>query len=535
MNTNKQFICRLAGSVLFALLAVAIAISSIAQDRPGERPPQPKGKAKGGKAGPRVEENNKLPPSPRPGQTVGLYLNTPKACPGYTLLAPKHNTTVYLINNDGQIVHQWKTDYVPGQSVYLKPNGNLLHTCMTRNQSFTGGGEGGRIEEYDWNGKLIWEFWFTNDKQQQHHDIEPLPNGNILMLVVEKKTAADCIAAGWPPESAGELYPDGVVEIQPIYPNSGKVVWEWRVWDHLIQNRDKTKANYGDPAAHPERIAIPSRQGRNAFWNHANSIAYNPKRDEIVISARGQSEIWVIDHSTTTKEAAGHTGGRHGKGGGLIYRWGNPAIYHRGTERDAQLNQQHDAQWVPDGYPGAGNITIFDNGINRGYSRIVEIAPPLDASGRYILQPGKPFGPEKPVWVYEANPRTDFFSSQISGCHRLPNGNTLICAGVIGHLFEVTPAGEVVWQYVNPVVRGGILAQGELPGKDNRGHLLNAVFKVHRYLPDYPAFKGRDLTPKGVIELPASMKGKTGLDQVATPPDRGPGGKGKAKGKAKEE
>ena len=150
------------------------------------------------------------------------------------------------------------------------------------------------------------------------------------------------------------------------------------------------------------------------------------------------------------------------------------------------------------------------------------MAWPLDADGRYILEPGKPFGPEKSFWHYEAKNRTDFFSSEISGAHRLPNGNTLICAGVIGHLFEVTPDGETVWQFVNPVVRGGILAQGEIPGKDVRGHLFNAVFKAHRYAPDYPGLKDRDLTPKGALELPASQKGKTGLDKADAVPGEHP-------------
>ncbi len=90
-------------------------------------------------------------------------------------------------------------------------------------------------------------------------------------------------------------------------------------------------------------------------------------------------------------------------------------------------------------------------------------------------------------------------------------------APLIGNLFEITSAGETVWQYINPMVHGGILAQGELPGKDVRGHLWNAVFKIHRYAPDYPGLAGRDLTPKGVIELPVSQKGKTGLDQANAP------------------
>ncbi len=472
----------------------------------------------------RVAENNKTPTSPNPGQTVGLFLNSPKACPGYTLLAPKHNTNTFLINNDGQIVHQWTSQYFPGQSVYLKPNGNLLHTCMMHNRSFTGGGEGGRIEEYDWNGKLIWEFWFSNDKQQQHHDIAPMPNGNILMLVVEKKSAAECIAAGFPPSMLRdrELYPDSIVEIQPVYPDGGKVVWEWHVWDHMIQDFNRTKANFGEVASHPELIYVGGGRGTPAFWNHVNSINYNPQLDQVSISARGNSEIWFIDHSTTMNEAASHAGGKHGKGGDLIYRWGNPASYKLGTERDAQLNQQHDGEWIPEGCPGAGHVTIFNNGYNRGYTSIEEIIPPLDAGGHYICEAGKPFGPEKTVWHYEAKNRPNFFSSEISGAHRLPNGNTLICAGVIGYLFEVTPSGETVWQYVNPAVRGGVLAQGEIPGKDVRGHLFNAVFKAHRYALDYPGFAGRDLSPKGAIELPASQKGRTGLDKADAQPGEHP-------------
>jgi hypothetical protein len=477
------------------------------------------GKGEGGRA-PTAAHDNQLPASPRPGVTVGLYLNTPRAAPGYTLFAPKHNTMIYLIANDGQVVHSWKSQYEPGQSVYLKPNGNLLHCCFTRNRGFTSGGEGGRVEEFDWAGHLVWEFDHSSDQYLSHHDIAPLPNGNLLLLVVEKKSYEQCLAAGFTPEQLRDrqLFPDTVIEVQPTYPKGGKIVWQWRVWDHLIQGQDRTKANFGDPAAHPERIDVACN-GRPvpAFWNHMNSIAYSAELDQIALSVRGCNEIWFLDHGTTAAEAAGHAGGRQGKGGDLIYRWGNPAAYGRGTARDKQLVQQHDAQWVPAGYPGAGHVTIFNNGYDRGWSSIEEIVPPVDAAGRYVLAAGQPYGPEQPVWRYEAKRREEFFSSEISGAHRLPNGNTLICAGVMGHLFEVTPAGETVWQYVNPMVRGGILAQGEVPGKDHRGHLWNAVFKAHRYPPDYPGFAGRDLTPQGVIELPASEKGKTGLDRWTEP------------------
>src|SRR5678815_4211721 len=143
-------------------------------------------------------------------------------------------------------------------------------------------------------------------------------------------------------------------------------------------------------------------------------------------------EMYVIDHSTTTAEAAGHTGGNSGRGGDLLYRWGNPVAYGAGTEADQQLFGQHDAQWIPAGSPGAGNILIFNNGLDRPagqFSTIEEITPPVDAQGNYALTPGSAYGPALPSWNYTAAIPTSFSSDHISGTQRLPNGNTLICDG----------------------------------------------------------------------------------------------------------
>ena len=130
-------------------------------------------------------------------RTVGLFLNdTSKVFKGYTLFSPKHYPYTYLINNEGKIINQWtKSIYEPGQSVYLLENGNLIRTCMVKGQMNTGGGEGGRVEEYDWNGNLVWELDFSSDTYMQHHDIKKLPNGNVLMLVVEIGAGAVLIDA----------------------------------------------------------------------------------------------------------------------------------------------------------------------------------------------------------------------------------------------------------------------------------------------------------------------------------------------------
>ena len=179
-------------------------------------------------------------------------------------------------------------------------------------------------------------------------------------------------------------------------------------------------------------------------WIHADSIDYHPGLDQIVISARNFSELWIVDHSTTTEEAAGHAGGDGGRGGDLLYRWGNPRAHRAGTAADQQLFWPHTVHWIGPGLPGAGNLLMFNNGLEydghrRGWSSVVEIAPPAEGRG---YRPGEP---AEPVWTYEADPPSVFYSKRLSGAQRLPNGNTLIASGFDGAIFEVTPDGDTVW------------------------------------------------------------------------------------------
>lgn len=446
-------------------------------------------------------------------RTAGLFINdTAKTYIGYTLFAPKQNTMTYLINNEGCKVHEWTASkYPPGQSVYLLENGDILRTCMTPGNLGTGGGEGGRVEEYNWNDSLIWSLDYSTTTYMQHHDIKRLPNGNIIMLVVEKKTLAEIIATGFDTSKFQEpdfwqkqmMLPDCVVEIHPTLPSGGTVVWEWHVWDHLIQSFDISKSNYGVPSAHPELIdAAGDHKNLPLFWNHMNSIDYNSSLDQIALSVRGNSEVWIIDHSTTTAEAKGHTGGIHSKGGDLLYRWGNPITYGAGTVNNQMYYQQHDVEWVKTGCPGAGDLTCFNNGVGRNYSTIDEITPPVDASGNYSLDSGTAFGPTGLTWTYEATPPTSLYSQDISGAQRLPNGNTLIDEGTLGTFMEVTSAGEVVWKYINPVDKAGVITQGDTIPDDptHPGEKMNSVFRVYKYAPEYAAFTGRDLSPGDFIE-----------------------------------
>lgn len=483
--------------------------------------------------------------APAQEKKTGLIHKIHAASPGYTLFAPLQSKKTYLVDIDGNVVKTWESELGPGNSAYLLPNGHLVRCAREpENPVFQGGGQGGRIQELDWDGQLVWDWVYSDEHQMQHHDIEVLPNGNLLVIAWERKSASEALAAGRNPDTLGarELWPDKIVEIRAKPPTDAEVVWEWHSWDHLIQDFDESKANYGDPSAHPELIDVNftsaggrrggpggrqgrgpdgppdvddetqerlralgylggdrdrDRQVRSADWMHTNAIAYNAELDQIAISLRNFSEIWIIDHSTTTEQAASHEGGRWGKGGDLLYRWGNPAAYKAGGEEQRQLFGQHDIRWIPKGYPGEGQLLVFNNGDGRGWSSVDQFAPPMGSKGNYLRTTGqKHWGPEYPVWTYVADEKEDFFSSHISGADRLPNGNTLICDGQAGRIFEVTGKGTVVWDYVNGF--GGDVSMGGRGGRGRGGRGgrgpggpmgKTALFRATRYAPDYPGLK----------------------------------------------
>ena len=520
MGSSRQRGLRLTahtGISTLLTLALAAAVSFSAGTGPATAQ-DPVAKAKDG-----------VPPPP-PKVKLGLTVNDPKALPGYTLLSTMNSKNVYLLNNEGRVVHAWKPDTTSHHCCYLLPNGHLLRPAELggREKSFGGGPAPlGRIQEFDWNGEIVWDYTFFNDKQLPHHDICKMPNGNVLLIVWEKKTVDECVAAGRKKELVSKyLLPDSLIEVKPTGKTTGEVVWEWHLWDHLVQDHDSTKANFGVVAGHPELVdvnyvseppkppadaakkdakdaakdaakkdapadvqkvagvpvkskadldklksigyagsAASQSQRVNPDWTHFNAVDYNTDLDQIIVSTPEFNEIWVIDRGTTKAEAASHVGGRRGKGGDLLFRWGNPANYRAGGPADKKLFFQHNAHWIPKGLPGEGHVLVYNNGQRRpgpSYSSVDEIVLPLDEKGLYTLEKGKAWGPVEPVWSYSAPKKTDFFSSFISGAHRLPNGDTMICSGANGTVFEVTPDKEIVWKYVNPA-KGGVGGPGGPP------------------------------------------------------------------------
>ena len=440
-------------------------------------------------------------------RTVGLLENEPDAAAGYILFTRQDNNVVFLIDHLGRVAHSWHT---PDQGSHAKllDNGSLLVNSSPG------------IVEFDPRGEIILQYNIGG----HHHDFLKMPNGNVLLLVGGRKTREEAIAAGANPEFVHEdgLYYDYLVEARPTGASGGEIVWEWSAWDHLVQDFDPSKPNYGAVAEHPELIDLNflletisrRRPGSPLDWLHANSVDYNPELDQIMLSARNFSELWIIDHSADTEEARGHSGGNSGMGGDLLYRWGNPRAYGYGTLADQRIFWQHQTHWIPPGLPGAGNILLFNNGWEfagdeRFYSSVDELALPADG---YRRAPNSPYPPLAPEWTYPAETPADFYAPILSGAQRLPNGNTLVVDGPAGTIFQATRDGRIVWKYVAPLHLRAHLRQGErtrpgprartfpTPYGDPVSLLANSVYRAYWYPPDYPGLRALDLTPGAYIE-----------------------------------
>lgn len=449
---------------------------------------------------------------------------------GFTLVAPLMSKRVYLVDMAGNAVHQWDTAEKPGEGNYLTERGTLLRSMRVPDHPTfqDAGGFGGRIQEIDWDGTVLWDFSWDSESGLNHHDIELLPNGNLLFNAWDRTTREAALALGRDPEllEGEEFWAGAVYEVRPTPPEGGEIVWSWHAIDHLVQNLDESLPNYGDPAEHIARIDIngdrdeeeaseeeqaeeeaqqaalgyggttadgEDEEGegeeeeeedpedaarrdrvRGADWMHQNAVAYNAELDQIAISPRRFDEIWVIDHGITREEAKGEKGD-------LLYRWGNPYAHGMGFWDQRKLHGQHNIHWIPEGHLGAGNFLVFNNGSRtRRWSSVDEFFAPRDSAGTYLREEGAPFGPREFEWTYEQGEEGEFYAPFISGVQRMPGGTTLICAGPAGWVFEVTPAGEIVWDWKSPF--------GPLPGEEEEdmADYSTAMFRAPRYAADHP-------------------------------------------------
>ncbi len=341
-----------------------------------------------------------------------------RATPGYTLFTPLGLTSTFLVDMNGKVVHEWKLPADVGNYAYLLDNGNLLVAIRTQDGPKGLPAKGGHLIEYDWDGNIVWE----HVDSTQHHDFRRLPNGNTVYL--GWKLLSDEQAARLPGGLPGTEHEDGIYAdtIREVTP-AGEIVWEWFAGDNM------------DMEKFPLHPGVPRDE-----YGHGNTIA--PTNDgNFILNQRHTGTMCIIDKAT--KEIV----------------W---------SLTDYEYGQQHDVQMLEN-----GNILFFANGSwpvtylgPETGSRVVEIDPETN----------------KEVWSYAGDPPRSFFSWFISGAQRLASGNTLICEGLWGRLFEVTPEGDIVWDYVSPYVM-----TDPHPAYTNG----NYVFRCYRYDPDGPQIQGR--------------------------------------------
>jgi hypothetical protein len=366
----------------------------------------------------------------------GLAAQTPYG--DYTLYSQQNSNKAYLLDMSGNVHHSWTfpTNQKTSYSCYLEPGGTLVRNIVGSTGVFSGP-TAVAVQKADWNGNVTWTYNHSSSTYCLHHDICPMPNGNVLLIAYELKTAAQATQAG--SSVSITIWSEKIIEVQPTGASTGNIVWEWHLWDHLCQNVNTAKDNYVSSIVNnPQLININFNTQKD--WMHMNGIDYNPVLDQITFSSHNLNEIYVIDHSTTTAQAAGHSGGNSGKGGDILYRWGNPAAY--GALGTKIFSVVHDAHWIPYGSPKGGYLAAFNNKGGTNNKSCVDLIDPPYNGYTYSHNVGTAYSPSTYNWrhTYSGSATSNMGSSE-----QLPNGNTLICIALSGYIYEIDSNQTVVW------------------------------------------------------------------------------------------
>jgi len=351
-----------------------------------------------------------------------------------SLLVKNGSTTSLLVDKQGNTLYEWNFETNLGNDFELLPDGKSIGMFKRSDPVVSFGGYGGVVKIFDEAGTEAWSYDYVNGNDIGHHDVEMLPNGNVIFLVWEEIDAAEVQAAGVDFDS--NVYVETLIEVNP---NTNQVEWEWRSWDHIVQEHDSNAPNYGAISDNPQRININYNLKPSGDFMHANGLSYDAVKDVVYISVNFFSEVWAVDHSTTINEASSNSGGNYNKGGDLLYRFGNPMAYNN-SSGTRTFYSNHFPNLLKNGVPGAGNMLIYGNSGPDGLqqSTVYEMRLPEP----YSLLPNTNNEPTT-VWSFTDE---ELHFVRISGADRLGNGNTLICEGDFG-MWEVTPDGDVVWKY----------------------------------------------------------------------------------------
>ena len=391
---------------------------------------------------------------------------------GFALYNAQGSNTTYLIDESQQIAHTWNMSTECNYTVQLKENGNLVRGTKGNTSVFSTGNiaaGAGQVQEIAPDGSIVWSFDYANNDHISHHDFT-LVGDNVLLTAYEKKSSTELNAAGFN-NASSEKWPTHFIELEDDGNGGANIVWEWHIWDHMCQNTDANGPNYVSSISdNPHLIDINMIQAQGGpgggDWFHVNGVDYNEDLDQIVFSSRFASEIYIIDHSTTSEEAASNLGGISGMGGDILYRWGNPSNYEMsGTQ--VIPNAVHDVRWITDdGRPNGGFLQIFNNsGVSINQSAIDGIETTWDATtNSYLRNSGQPFSPSS----YSSRYECAYSASGQSASDRMSNGNIYVNAsggqGGAGVMYEVDQSGNIVWGPYNSSSPKGFRYECDYPG-----------------------------------------------------------------------
>jgi hypothetical protein len=409
---------------------------------------------------------------------------------GFTVLSPLGTQAVLVIDMNGNVVKRWEDfNNSAGGPARVLPGGFVMSASGARPPHQ----ESLELIQRDFTGNVLWRF--SRNEQiktregttiwsaRQHHDWQRddfpagyyspestpgIKGGNTLILTHTNRMQ---------PKVADVLLEDDrLIEIS----SSGDVLWEWVAGDHIDE------LGFAADARAAIKAAAAFNTARGSFdWLHVNSATYvGPNRwfdqgdarfapNHVLISSREASLLAIV-----------------GRDGSIVWRLGPDFSASRELRAIRQIIGQHHAHLIPKGLPGAGNLLVFDNGGSSGYGFANPIAP--NGTGAFARATSRvleinPVTLEL-VWSY-TNPR--FFSTNISGAQRLPNGTTLITAGAGGRMFEVTRDGAIVWEYMYPSFSGA--------------NSSNAVYRAYRvpydWIPQVMMPREQRVTPPALGEF----------------------------------
>jgi outer membrane protein assembly factor BamB len=313
-------------------------------------------------------------------------LDLDRAAPGYNLYG--NGREVFLLDMEGNQVKSWPMPRGKRKCARMEmlPDARLLVICDNRSLTLM-----------NWDGTVVWEL-----EAPVHHDMTALPGGGFAALVRIEH-----------PYQGTPIFFDEIITISP----EGEQLRRWSTFENLDLLHSLHDPVDLDKIPPPDEVLDPNKPRIHDYY-HTNTVEALPatplgdrdprfREGNLLVSFRNANMIAVMDPETFE----------------ILWHWGTDT-----------LELQHMPTMLPD-----GNILIFDNGVYREASRVLEIRPP---DGDV-------------VWKYEGDPPKSFFSLFRGSNQRLSNGNTLICEGHRGRAIEVTPDGEIVWEFWNPEIRRG--------------------------------------------------------------------------------